>query len=781
MLKSIESFINFKRNLLEKKFNKMNDMQKEAIFTVNGPVLILAGAGSGKTTIIVNRIAYLLEYGDAYFSEEGFEKFKEFQLREKNLNLENLDEDLTNEFLKANPPKAEEIVAITFTNKAAKELCERLKLILKEKAAKINAGTFHSQCIKILVKYIHILGYKNNFVIYDTNDSKQILKEIILSLNLNVKIYQPKYILYKISNAKNKFISPEEYEEKTKDLEFKSEISKIYRLYQNNLKNANALDFDDILCLTVKLLKENENILNLYQKKFKYIMVDEYQDTNYVQYELIKLLSGYYKNLCVVGDDDQSIYKFRGAAIENILNFEKQMQNVKTIKLEQNYRSTQNILSAANSVISKNSMRKNKKIWTSKKEGEKVKEIHIANENEEAKFVCETINQNVKNNMSYKDHAILYRMNAQSSNIEKFLIRNSIPYQIIGSTKFYDRKEVKDILAYLTLIDNSYDDINLTRIVNTPKRGIGTGTVSKIKKLSNQLNIPIYNILKNVENFSVLSSKITQLKEFYQLIEEFKNFSKNKTLGEIFDEIIDKTKYIDYLKEQYPNEDFRIENLKELKTNLLQFELENENATLSNFLFEISLYTDISEYNEDCDKVSLMTLHSAKGLEFPVVFMIGMEEGIFPSSQAKEKISDIEEERRLAYVGMTRAKVQLYLTYSSQRMIFGSTKYSKPSRFLNEIADEFKEINNKIVKKIQIEKKEKDYEISIEENIYLKKETPIEIDFAVNEFVLHPIFGEGLVKSITKLGNDHLVVVEFKTKGLKKVMANYAKLKKINN
>ncbi len=772
----IKNFLDQKQKMLNEEFSHMNDMQRKAIFKVKGPVLILAGAGSGKTTVLVNRILYLLKHGNSYYSEKGFDEFKE--LYETN-QLEKINWD--EKFLKVDIPYPEQILAITFTNKAAKELCLRLEDALGEKARRINSGTFHSQCIKILVRHIDLLGYSSNFVIYDTNDAKHLIKDIISNLNLNIKQYQPKSVLYEISKAKNNFLTPDEYEREVQNNYYKKEIAKIYKAYQHSLKSANALDFDDILCLTVKLLKENKEILEKYQNKFLYIMVDEYQDTNRVQYELIKLLSGLHKNLCVVGDDDQSIYKFRGAAIENILNFEKQLENVETIKLEQNYRSTQNILSAANSLISHNNFRKNKKIWTNKGEGKKVREIHVCAENEEAEYVCNVINENVsKNNMNYKDHVVLYRMNAQSANIEKFLVRNSIPYQIIGSTKFYDRKEIKDIISYLTILDNSYDDLRLTRIINEPKRGIGTGTVSKLEKLSQSLNIPIYEILKNAKDYETLNGKLSQLTEFYNLIERIKEITKDKPLSFIFDVLLNEIRYIDYLKEQGPQEEYRIENIKELKTNIMQFEMENKNATLSDFLFEISLYTDINEYNENSDKISLMTLHAAKGLEFPVVFMIGMEEGIFPGNLSMENPQDLEEERRLAYVGITRAKNELFLIASSQRMIFGSIKYSKPSRFLAEISLQFKEIENRITKQLPAEERlSHKPKISVNEYKTLKSEKPLAINFKKDEIVLHSVFGKGIVLSITPLGNDHLIEIDFKEKGKKKVMANYAKLKKV--
>ena len=676
-------FSKHKNQILENHFKNMNEMQKQAIFSVNGPLLILAGAGSGKTTVIVNRIAYMLKYGNSYLDdnidESHYNSIK--NIIEQNENK--LDEYIVNNnLLKNNPPKPWEILAITFTNKAATELCDRLQQILGDYANDINAGTFHSQCIKILYRYIDHLGYQNNFTIYDTDDSKRVIKDILANMNLNDKISPPKSVLSEISKAKDKFLTPNQYEKLAENDLRKKEISKIYKSYQNYLKNANALDFDDIIFLTVELLEKNPDILSKYQNKFKYILVDEYQDTNHVQYKLIKLLAMKHQNLCVVGDDDQSIYKFRGATIENILNFEKQMKNVKTIRLEENYRSTQNILSAANHVISHNSARKGKNLWTNKGDGEKIKEIHVSNENEEAEYVCKEINNNVSNGMLYKDHVILYRMNAQSANMERFLVRNAIPYQIIGGTKFYDRKEIKDVLAYLTILNNKNDNLRLTRIINEPKRGIGSGTVSKLQKISDSMNTSMYEIISQSETFSTLLGKSKQLKNFQSIIDNLIICAQNMSLSDLFDEIMDQTGYMQALLEQGTVATSRIENLQEFKTILIHFENENENPTLSDFLNEIALYTDIDDFNSDNDNISLMTLHSAKGLEFKSVFMIGMEEGIFPGNQSNNIEEEIEEERRLAYVGITRAQKQLFLINAAQRMIFGSTRYSKPSRFL---------------------------------------------------------------------------------------------------
>ena len=773
-------FSKHKNAILENKFKKMNEMQKQAIFSINGPLLILAGAGSGKTTVIVNRIAYMLKYGNSYFNdnihESHYNSIKSI-LEQDESQLDNYI--INNDLLKNNPPKPWEVLAITFTNKAATELCDRLQQILGDCANDINAGTFHSQCIKILYRYIDHLGYQNNFTIYDTDDSKRVIKDILANMNLNDKIYPPKSVLSEISKAKDKFLTPNQYELLAENDLRKKEIAKIYKSYQNYLKNANALDFDDIIFLTVELLEKNPNILSKYQNKFKYILVDEYQDTNHVQYKLIKLLAMQHQNLCVVGDDDQSIYKFRGATIENILNFEKQMKNVKTIRLEENYRSTQNILSAANHVISHNSARKGKNLWTSKGDGEKIKEIHVANENEEAEYVCKEINNNISNGMSYNDHVILYRMNAQSANMERFLVRNAIPYQIIGGTKFYDRKEIKDALAYLTIINNKNDNLRLTRIINEPKRGIGSGTVSKIQKISDSMNTSMYDIISQSETFSTLLGKSKQLKNFQSIVDNLIACAKNMSLPDLFDEIMDQTGYMQSLIEQGDIAKSRIENLEEFKTILIHFENENENSSLSDFLNEIALYTDIDDFNSDNDKISLMTLHSAKGLEFKTVFMIGMEEGIFPGNQSNNIDEEIEEERRLAYVGITRAQKQLYLINAAQRMIFGSTRYSKPSRFLNEIPIEYKEVTDTMVKKFNIKALTKHkHTININKINKSNNISKIQINFNEKDLVVHPVFGNGTVISIVPMGNDHLVEVDFEKKGRKKVMANYAKLKK---
>lgn len=738
---------------LQKNLEKLNEKQKQAIKYFDGPLLILAGAGSGKTTVIVNKIAWLLHNNNKIATTKP--------------ELSNL--------------KPWQILAITFTNKAAKEMCERLNKILGDKANLINAGTFHSQCIKILTRNINLLGYNNNFLIYDTQDCQRILKkEVFEILKTNVKIFQPKNVLYEISRAKNAFLTPEKYAAMFKDDYYKTEIAKIYSCYQKHLKKSNGLDFDDIIFLTVELFKQHSDVLEFYQNKFKYILIDEYQDTNHVQFELIRLLAAKYFNLCVVGDDDQSIYRFRGAAIENILNFEKNLKNVKIIRLEQNYRSTQNILSAANSLIANNSFRKEKNIWTKNGNGEKINQIQLENENEEAIFVCNEIENNLKNGFNYNDHAIFYRTNAQSANLERFLIRHSIPYQIIGSKKFYELKEIKDLIAYLAILNNPHDNLRLSRIINEPKRGIGNSTIAKIQAIAQEEEKSMFQIISNAENFSDLKTKSTQLRKFINLLEFLQTKVDSIPLPQLLDETLNLTGYLEFLKTDEKFEQ-RFENIKELKTNLIQFENENEKATLSSFLNEIALYTDLNEMDSGNNRVFLMTLHSAKGLEFPVVFITGMEEGIFPSHKSISNQQDLEEERRLAYVGITRAKQKLYLTNVSQRLIFGSTQTYRPSRFLNEISDEFKQVHQKLKTNFHTNdfSESKKFKIKINDSKIQKKQQTKPQQFFENETVEHPIFGKGLIVSSRPVGNDFLLEINFNNVGYKKIMANFAKLKKL--
>ena len=629
----------------------MNNMQQQAVFSTEGPLLILAGAGSGKTTVLVNRIAYILQ------------------------------SDLCRPW---------NILAITFTNKAAGELKERICNAVPEGGADIWAATFHSTCARILRRYGDRLGYSSHFTVYATDDQKKLCKDIVKQLHIDEKQLSVKNILSEISKAKDKMITPQEM---LKNAEYdyrKVSIAKVYEVYQSRLKTADAMDFDDLLCKTVELFEQEPEILGYYQNQFKYIMVDEYQDTNKVQYRFISMLAEKYGNICVVGDDDQSIYKFRGATIENILSFENTFKGAKIIRLEQNYRSTQNILDAANSVISNNTVRKGKTLWTENPKGDKI-ELHTAeDERDEARFIAKTIMDGVADGRKYSDFAILYRTNAQSNAVEQALSRSGIPHRIIGGHRFYDREEIRDMIAYLQVINNPHDDVRLSRIINVPKRAIGARTVSVAADIAAGLGESIYSVIKDADSYPQLSRAASKLKVFVNLIDGLieAEQSGDYSLAELYNLILEHTNYENYLRTEKENADVRIENIEELSSNIIKFEEDyDEEADLSSFLEEISLMTDIDNYDADADTCVMMTLHSAKGLEFPVVFITGMEDGLFPSIASMMNPEEINEERRLAYVGITRAKQKLYLTKTKSRMLFGSTTYNKESRFVSEIPD----------------------------------------------------------------------------------------------
>ena len=779
-----QQFIPLKRAYLEQKYSHMNEMQRQAIFTVKNPLLILAGAGSGKTTVIVNRIAYMVSFGDAYASEKI-----PFDLSQQDIDLlrravdgEPVDEEQVRQLIAVDCPRPWNILAITFTNKAAGELKERLEAMLGDVALDIHAGTFHSQCMRILRRDIERLGYQKNFTIYDTDDSVRVIKDGLNQMGLNDKIYPPKAVLGEISRAKDQMLTPELYEAQNYGDFRKKEIAKLYRFYQNSLKSSNALDFDDIICLTVVLLEENPDILEYYQNRFRYILVDEYQDTNHAQYRLVSLLSQRHQNICVVGDDDQSIYKFRGATIENILSFENQFQHAVVIRLEQNYRSTQNILSAANAVISNNLGRKGKNLWTDQGDGEKINVLRLLNENAEAEFVADTISKNVVDGMAYHDHVILYRMNAQSSALEHYFVRSGIPYRIVGGMKFYDRKEIKDILAYLSVINQTSDNLRLKRIINEPKRGIGAGTVAKVQEIADGMGISMFDVLKEADTYAALSKKSTPLKQFAEMILDLQEQALELPLYELLDQVLELTGYRDELKRQGKEGQTRMENIEELKTNLIKFTDEQEDeATLSGFLEEVALYTDLDQYNSEEDKVTMMTMHSAKGLEFPVVFIVGMEEGVFPGVQSMSDPEELEEERRLAYVAITRAKKRLYITNVSQRMLFGNTRYARPSRFIGEIPDQYKSTEDKTVTHTSetFRRSTRPIHINLGNVGTAQKPKQAVVDFGIGDRVKHAVFGEGVVESMQPMGNDTLLEVNFQTKGKKKIMANFAKLTKL--
>ncbi len=783
-------FIDVKRKALEAYFGKLNDMQKKAVFTVNGPVLILAGAGSGKTSVLVNRIANMVTFGNAYASENVPASVNDDDiafLDKYDGSADGNDVARLAEIVAENRINPWNILAITFTNKAAGELKERLRAMLGEQADSICAATFHSACVRILRREIDKLGYTSSFTIYDSDDSQRLLKSCYDPLDLSDKTFPVKTVLSVISSAKDKLITPDEFEKEATGDYRKLGIAKLYKLYQQRLREANALDFDDIIRLTVELFEQEAEVLAHYRNLYKYIMVDEYQDTNEAQFRLVSLLAGGHGNLCVVGDDDQSIYKFRGATIENILNFEEQFDNATVIRLEQNYRSTQNILSAANSVISNNLSRKAKKLWTDAGDGDKVTVFKAYDESAESRFVAETILEQVKDGASYKDFAILYRMNAQSNSIERAFTHSGIPYKVIGGMRFYDRKEIKDMTAYLAVLNNNRDMLRFKRIINEPKRGIGDTTLSMIEQIAGDLGVSPIDVMRDSEGYAPVAKKSALLTKTAAMFDHLTEFAETHTLTELLDELLDKTGYANAMKALGDEGAGRLENISELKTTMEQYtEANGEEASLSGFLEEISLYTDVDKLEEDSDVVYMMTMHSAKGLEFPTVFVVGMEEGIFPGMRSMNSLEDMEEERRLAYVAITRAKKKLYISHAKQRMLFGSTNRNLISRFAKEIDSDYVE---RIDSTVKIADESNDVIVqsvpkyTLQSDIANRKveqaKKKAEADYSVGERVKHNIFGEGTVLSVKKISNDAMLEIAFDSVGTKKLMANFAKITKI--
>ena len=791
-------YLALRREILEKEFSRMNPMQRQAVFQTEGPVLILAGAGSGKTTVVVNRIANMIRFGNAYHSEyiPTFVTEEDLDFLQAYLEDREEDKERVSRLLADRPVKPWNVLAITFTNKAAGELKERLEAILGEDALDIQASTFHSACVRILRREIRALGYESNFTIYDTDDSLRIIKEALKALQVNEKNLTPRSVLSGISAAKDQFIDPKSMLQQAQG-DFRQEIiAKVYDHYQKRLKESNALDFDDIIVLTVRLFQENPEILEKYQNRYRYIMVDEYQDTNNSQFLLVSLLSQRYKNICVVGDDDQSIYKFRGATIENILNFEHQYQNAKVIRLEQNYRCTQNILDAANEVIANNTQRKGKTLWTKNGQGEPIVVHRCRDEMGEARYIAEMILENVKNGAKFSDHAILYRMNAQSNAIENALIRSGISYKVVGGMRFYDRKEIKDVLSYLSVINNHNDSIRLQRIINEPKRGIGDSTVEKALEIADTIGQSLFDVLDHAEEFAPLARKAATIREFTGMINELGDFLEEHTLAELFDELMERSGYLRSLKAQGDEGLTRLENVSEFKSNLIKFAEESPESGLSGFLEEVTLYTDIDGYDENADNVVMMTMHSAKGLEFPYVFFCGAEEGIFPGMQAIYNPEQIEEERRLAYVCITRAKQRLYITNAAQRMIFGQTVRNRPSRFVKEIPENLCRIEDTtITQKKVIDPSQTGPALARARNranndigvggvntakTAAKAAAPAaSCDLRPGDRVKHGVFGEGMIAKVTPMGGDQLLEVIFDTVGTKKIMFKFAKLQKL--
>ena len=727
----------------------LNAMQQEAVNQTEGPLLILAGAGSGKTTVLVNRVQHIIGSGLA---------------------------------------APWQVLAITFTNKAAGEIRERLTNAIGPEANDIWAYTFHSCCARILRRFADRLGYTSHFTIYDTDDQKRVMKHCQKALEISDKILHHKSILSEISSAKDSLVDYEEYKKLAQNDFRKARIADCYELYQKELLKSDAMDFDDIIFNTVRLLEGNPDVLELYQKQFKYVMVDEYQDTSHAQYILVSLLAGGYNNICVVGDDDQSIYRFRGATIENILSFENQYKNARVIRLEQNYRSTQNILDAANAVIANNKNRKGKNLWTQAGSGEKIIFNTLEDEAAEASFIAQEILKNVKNGKKMSDHAVLYRMNAQSRNIEITFAKSGIPHKVIGGNRFFDRKEIKDVISYFAVINNPADNVRLQRIINVPKRGIGDTMFAKVMEIATGLGLSAFEVCERADEFQKTLRSAQKLQGFAAMIRHFQDcLDDDMPLSDLLQEVLDKTNYFDYLDEDPESAEDRKNNINELSSMFIKYQEEDADFELSDFLEDVALVADIDSYNEDDDAVVLMTLHSAKGLEFPIVFIPGMEESVFPGSQSVYSEEDLEEERRLAYVGITRAREKLYLLNARRRMLYGTTNRNQASRFLREIP------------------------VSVTDDITVQSYVPhskfgsfaqpahstsssaahkfgqvggaasSSQRFAAGDTVRHKAFGTGMVISARELGNDTLLEVAFDKEGVgtKKLMANYAKLEKL--
>ncbi|MCI8520082.1 MAG: DNA helicase PcrA [Clostridia bacterium] len=727
--------------------SNLNDRQKEAVMETEGPVLVLAGAGSGKTTVLVNRIAYMIS--------------------EKNILPWN-------------------ILAITFTNKAANEMKERIDKLLGDTANNIWVGTFHSVCVKILRTCIDLLGYGRDFIIYDTADTRTLMKECLRELNIDEKSFPHRNVLSIISNAKNDLMDAPTFENIYRNDYRMNIISKIYYRYQTKLRKNNALDFDDIILNTVKILSENPDVLAKYRDKFKYILVDEYQDTNNSQYLLINLLAGEHHNLCVVGDDDQSIYKFRGANINNILNFNDDFPEVKKITLDQNYRSTQNILDTANSVIKNNNGRLGKSLWTSQGEGEKVIVYTGSNEYDEARYIAKEVKEHFNEIGTFSDCAVLYRTNAQSRVIEEMLMRENIPYRVLSGLRFYDRKEIKDIVAYLRVIYNPNDDVSLARIINEPKRKIGNATLEKARNIAEENGTSLYDVVSHADNYPEFKTAIKKLLDFSEIINSLIKIRDTVPINELASRVMNDTGYMPALMlEDTTESKTRIENLGEFMSVIMEFEKNEETgSTLGEFLESITLVSDVDGYDENEDSVVLMTIHSAKGLEFPIVFLSGLEEGIFPGMRSMNSEEDIEEERRLCYVAITRAKQRLYITKTVSRTLYGKTTPTIPSRFFNEIPKEYVEDKTAVKPKIaEGFQKMGFYNIpDKKKNTYtpIQKTDAVYSDYKAGDIIEHRKFGRGEILKATPCGNDCILEIQFESIGFKRLMAAFANVKKIN-
>lgn len=784
-------YLDARKKYITSQFSQLNDMQQKAVLATEGPLLLLAGAGSGKTTVLINRIANLMRFGKASDSDVDTCRISEADLSF----LENLPENPTQEemdradWLCAQEPAAPwTILAITFTNKAANEMKDRLANLLGDQANDIWAMTFHSACCRILRREIDKMGYTGSFTIYDAADSERMMKGIVENLGLDDKTFPAKVVLAAISKQKDSMISPQELmltAEKGRDIRLKH-IARCYERYQQQLKENNALDFDDIIYVTVQLLQQHEDVRQYYQRKFRYILVDEYQDTNHMQYLLTSLLAGGHKNICVVGDDDQSIYRFRGATIENILSFEKQYFGSRTIRLEQNYRSTQSILNAANAVISNNHGRKGKQLWTANGQGDPITVYEASDERAEANFVVGKILAK-SGDVHFRDFAVLYRTNAQSNALEFAMKRNGIPYRVIGGFRFFERAEVKDMLSYLCVINNRADDLRLTRIINNPPRGLGAKTIETAQRLAEAEGKPLYSIISDPYSYAPLEKPALKFLAFSGLIEELAGMLENGiSLADFYDQVVERTGYAEMLKQKLTEENAtKLENVRELKSSILAYMENTPSPTLSGFLEEIALYTDLEQYSETDDTVVMMTMHSAKGLEFPTVFLVGFEDGLFPGMRSIGDEEEMEEERRLCYVAITRAKRHLFISYARQRMIYGRTSASLASRFLKEIPESC------IVKRGGFPSSESSAAYSGHainsyttsrtskpkpsySSSYSRPSQGTMLEVRQGEMISHSAFGRGMVLSVTPMGGDCLLEIAFDDIGTKKLMGKAA-------
>lgn len=786
-------YLQLKQQLFDRLYRRLNPMQRQAVYTVNGPLLILAGAGSGKTTVLVNRVAHIIRYGDAAASSYVPANITDADITEMEQALTLPDEDLSEYLTRfaVNPPPAWTVLAITFTNKAANEIKKRLTATFGEdsaEASEIWAGTFHSICMRLLRRYGGEVGYQPGFGVCDSDDAKKLITACMKQLNIDEKQLSVKNVMNLIGRAKDRLLTPEEFaDEAGTDFKLK-QVAKIYTLYQSRLRSSNLLDFDDIIMQTVRILSDCPEVRDSVQSRFRYVCVDEYQDTNKAQLVLTLLLSGKYNNIMVVGDDDQSIYKFRGATIENILNFETTCKGAKVVKLEQNYRSTKMILDAANSVIGKNTTRHDKKLWTDGAAGEKLTLRKLGNQNDEARYICEEIHAGIrKEHRHYSDYAVLYRTNAQSRSIEQALTKSGIPYRMLGGLRFYDRMEIRDVLAYLCVINNPLDDLRLKRIINVPKRGIGEKSVATAEAMAVASGYPMLEFIRHAQDYKAIPTAAAKsMEELAKLIDDLRFEAAELPVSELIRKVVEIAGYTKMLEAAGDEEADRLDNIGELISSAVQYETTTDMPSLSSFLEDVALVSDVDKYDETADAVVLMTIHSAKGLEFPVVFLPGMEEGLFPGHQSIMNPDEIEEERRLAYVAITRAKEKLHITHVRDRMLNGSTQFNQLSRFVGEI-------DKDLIECVGEDEPTDPRRITFDTPAFgytqrspfsrsaaqpIRKNAPSASAFATGDRVHHATFGDGTVLSLRSMGGDTLYEIAFDNAGTKKLMATYAKLTK---